>query len=624
MLDMKNKFIFAPVKTGYSDGSGIITESHVKFYIDRSKDVGAITLEPLYMDSGLRELPTQIGIDSDDKIEGLSRLIQDIHNSGAKVIAHLNHPGRMANPKIPGNHFVSSSAIACPSVGKVPEAMDSDDMKKVVALFTDAAVRAVNAGFDFIEIQFGHGYLLAQFLSLAVNQREDEYGGSFENRSKFPIEVLDAVKQSISIPIIARISANEMIPNGLDLPDMIKFSKMLQNHGVAAIHVSAGTLCDTPPWFFQHMFLPKGKLWEMASKIKKQVDVPIIFVGRINTIEDVQKVDRDLGADYIAVGRPLVADHDFIAKVLGKDDSTIVPCLACAEGCLGGVKSGVGLLCLVNPAVGKESIVIKPASQLKNIAVVGGGLAGMEATIRLSERGHSVDLYEENDLGGQFNLAYLTPHKKAMSKLVPAYVKRLQKENITIIKERAEPKNLIGKYDEIILATGAQPKAIAIPGLEQYYWADILLPENLPEKKNVFIIGGGLIGVDIATALIKTDCKVTIVKRTEDFGGHMEMIAKKLSLMMMKEKNVHFSNHTFVKKIEGKTIYAEREGKQIVFENQDIIILSVGMESNNSLEQQLKNELNDSEIQVHVIGDAHKIGDAQSAIREGFNVAQNI
>ncbi|MGQ4912717.1 MAG: NAD(P)/FAD-dependent oxidoreductase [Candidatus Thorarchaeota archaeon] len=624
MLDMRNKFIFAPVKTGYADSSGRVTEPFREFYIERSKDIGAVTLEPLYMDPGLREIPTQVGIDSDDKIEGLSDLVSDIHANGARVIAHLNHPGRVANPKIPGNYFVSSSAEACPSIGKVPKAMDEADMKKVVTLFSEAAVRAEKAGFDIIELQFGHGYLLAQFISPSVNKREDKYGGSFENRIRFPLEVYDAVRAATNLPIIARISASEMIDDGFHTSDMVSFSEILGKRGVSAIHVSAGTICESAAWFFQHMFLPKGRVWEMTAVFRKMLDVPVIFVGRINTKEDVKRVQEQFGAEYIAVGRPLIADPDFIAKVQDHDNRPIIPCLACAEGCLGGVKSGQGLKCLVNPSVRKESLEVTQTEGIKKIAVVGGGLAGMEAAIRVNERGHSVDLYEEDELGGQFNLAHLTPHKNSMSSLVPAYLERLQRTTVNIIKKKATVEDLVGKYDGIILATGSKPKTVDIPGLETYYWADILKPENLPRDKNVFIIGGGLIGVDIATALIARDCNVTIVKRTEDFGGHMEMIAKKVSLMMMKEKNVHFSNHTHVQRIENGTVYAERDGEQLTFKDQDIIVMAVGMESYNPLENELRNLLKGKDVPIHVIGDAQVVGDAQDAINAGYEVAQRI
>ena len=411
MLNLRNKFIFAPIKLGYSDNTGVVKHKHIDFYDERSKYLRAVTVEPLYMESGLRELPTQLGIDNDSKLDGLKKITNIIHANGAKVIAHLNHPGRMANPKIPGNIYLSCTEKPCENGGATPQKMTEADMQDVIELFKNSAIRANKAGFDIIELQFGHGYLMAQFISPKVNDRTDQYGGSFENRIKFPLQVLNAVKSVVNLPVIVRISGDEMIPDGIKLPEMIQLSKILKEKSVDAIHVSAGTICSTPPWFFQHMFVPKGKTWEFAKKIKDEINIPTIFVGQINRKEDVEILDKEYHSDYIAIGRALVADPDFVGKISLKIKGNYRPCLACAEGCLGGVKSGQGLQCLVNPEVGIDKVTIKKSNKLKHFAVVGGGLAGMEAALTLKKRGHDVDIYEKDKLGGQFNLASLTPNK---------------------------------------------------------------------------------------------------------------------------------------------------------------------------------------------------------------------
>jgi len=617
-MHLRNKFIMAPIKLGYSDDSGKIFENHLKFYNERSKHVGAITLEPFYLDKGLREIPTQIGIDNDDKIPGLKRLTDTIHSNGAKVIAHLNHPGRMVNPKLPGNYYLSSTDIPCENDGVTPKSMDVKDMQAVTELFVNAAIRAEKSGFDIIELQFGHGYLFAQFLSPSVNYRSDNFGGNFENRSKFPLDVFNAVKKSVHLPIIVRVSGEEMTPFGIKIDETIQLAKLLQDKGAVAIHVSAGTVCSTPPWFFQHMFVPKGKTWEMAKQIKNQTNIPVISVGQINETVDIEKIKNNNISDYIAIGRALVADPDFVGKYLGEVKGEIRPCLACAEGCLGGVKAGQGLHCLVNPAVVTEEDALKISKKPKNYAVVGSGLAGMEAALVLEKRGHKVDLYEKDKLGGQFNLAYLTPKKISMGKIVNYYEKELEKSKVNVIYKEADKSDLIS-YDKVILATGSIPQKSSITGLDKYYWADILLKENLPKNKNVLIIGGGLIGVDIATALILNNNKVILVKRTFDFGEDMEAIAKNLSLKMIKESGAVFSDYTYIKKIEENTAYAERNGEEIKYEDIDVFVVSTGMESFNPLESQLRNK-----IPINVIGDAKKVGKAQDAIQDGYFTAIEI
>jgi len=617
-MQLRNQFIMAPIKLGYSDDTGKINEKHIRFYKERSKHIGAITSEPLYLDKGLREIPTQIGIDDNSKIIGLKKLTDTIHSNGAKVIAHLNHPGRMANPKIPGNYYLSSTDIPCENGGVTPKSMDVKDMQAVTKLFVKAAIRAEKSGFDIIELQLGHGYLLAQFLSPSVNYRSDNFGGNFENRSKFPLDVFNAVKKSVHIPIMVRVSGKEMMPFGIQIDETIKLAKLLQDKGAVAIHVSAGTVCSTPPWFFQHMFVPKGKTWEMAKQIKSQINIPVISVGQINETVDIEKIKNNNISDYIAIGRALVADPDFVGKYLGEVKGEIRPCLACAEGCLGGVKAGQGLHCLVNPVVVTEKDTLKISKKPKNCAVVGGGLAGMEAALNLQKRRHKVDLYEKDKLGGQFNLAYLTPKKISMKKIVNYYEKEIEKSKVNVVYKKADESNLIS-YDEVIIATGSIPQKLSITGLDKYYWADILLKENLPKNKNVLIIGGGLIGVDIATALILNKNKVTLVKRTVDFGEDMEAIAKNLSLKMIKESGAVFSDHTYIKKIEENTAYAERKGEEIKFEDIDIVVVSTGMESFNPLENKLRNK-----VSIHVIGDAREVGKAQDAISDAYFTAMKI
>lgn len=257
----------------------MVTKWHLTFYAIRAKYLGAVIPTPFYMNKGLRELPAQMGIDNDEKIEGLKELTGLLHKTDTKAIAHLNHPGRMVNPIIPGNYFISATDKPCENGGTIPNRMTQKDIKAVIRLFSESAVRVQKAGFDILELQFGHGYLVAQFLSPFVNDREDEYGGGFEQSVRFPLEILSAVKAAVNLPVIIRISGDEMIPNGIILPEMEEFARLLEKAGAAAIHVSAGTVCSAPPWFFQHMFVPKGKSWAMARQVKRRIKIPVIAVA---------------------------------------------------------------------------------------------------------------------------------------------------------------------------------------------------------------------------------------------------------------------------------------------------------------------------------------------------------
>ncbi len=609
----------APVKLGYTAGDGKVTDKHLAFYGKRSNHAGAVALEPLYIHKGLRELPTQLGIDDDDKIEGLKRLTDLIHSKGAKAIAHLNHPGRMANPKIPGNFWLSATDRPCENGGATPKRMTKDDIHEAIDIWTQAAIRAEKAGFDFVELQFGHGYLAAQFLSPVVNDRDDEYGGSLENRMRFAFEVLDSVKSAVNIPIIARVTSDEILPQGIKSDEAKIFAKELEKRGVVALHAVAGSACNTPPWFFQHMFVPKGKIWEFASKIKDVVNIPVIFVGRIHNEEDITTLKNKYGAEYFALGRALVADENVVGKLTGEIKENIRPCLACSEGCLGGVKSGKGLQCVVNPTVG-TTLEFNKVKTSKRVAVVGGGLAGMEAAVRLKERGAEVTLFEKEELGGQFNLAYLPPNKQSLKEIVKYYKNEIENKGITVEHKLATEEDLVGKYDKILIATGSNPSVPPIKGLNKYYWTEFLKDDQLPSGKKVVVVGGGLIGVEVASKLVDNNNEVIIIEMLPEVANGMEMIEKVMTLKKLKEKGVKIYTSTLVKEVVNDSkIIAEGEDGTVEIDGIDHIVMATGMKSENGLYEKIKDKAD-----VALIGDAKKVGKAQTAIYDAFEAVMSV
>jgi 2,4-dienoyl-CoA reductase-like NADH-dependent reductase (Old Yellow Enzyme family)/thioredoxin reductase len=617
MIKLKNPFIFAPVKTGYGDQSGNINERHLKFYEERAKYLGAVTPEPLYIDKGLRELPMQIGIASDEQLPGLKKLTDMLHTFDTKAIAHLNHPGRMANPMIPGNYFLSSTGRACEAGGATPRPMDKEEMQQAIALFVSAAKRAEQAGFDVIELQMGHGYLLAQFISPFVNDRTDEYGGAFENRIRFPMEVLDAVQAAVNLPLMVRISGDEMIPQGFHMEEMIALAKILKEKGVDAVHVSAGTVCNTPPWYFQHMFVPKGKTWEMAAKIKQETGLPTVFVGQINEAQDVDKLLNEMEADFVAVGRALVADPDFAGKYLGEKDELIRPCLSCSDGCLGGVKSGKGIGCLVNPLVNYDGALPQKATVAKHIAVVGGGLAGSEAALNLARKGHKVSLFEKDKLGGQFELAALPPKKQSLHKIVEYYEKALAREGVLLVRHEAAKEEL-EQFDEVVMATGSMPVIPYIKGLTKFHWAEILEEVNMPENRSVAVVGGGLIGTEVAHKLLQRGNKVYLIELMDEIARGMEMIERKMTLKSFEQADIAIHTQTKLLEVQDKVLLCEKEGAPLKIEGVDEIVLATGMKPYHPFEE------GDLSVPMHFIGDAKEVGKAQNAIRDGFLVALEI
>jgi len=384
---------------------------------------------------------------------------------------------------------------------------------------------------------------------------------------------------------------------------------------VCAIHVTAGSVCSTPPWFFQHMFIPKGRLWELAGKIKKEVGVPVIFVGQVNTFKDIDTLEKEFGADYIAVGRALVADLEFLAKYMGRVKAIPRPCLACSEGCLVGVKSGKGLGCVVNPLVGREDLVVEEAKVKKHFAVVGAGLAGMETALILSRRGHRVTLYEKEREGGQFNLAYLPPGKGNLRRLVDYYVEEVRKSGVVVVRREAKEEDLLKGFDEVILATGAVPAVPPIEGLKEYYWAEVLEEDTFTGKK-FLVIGGGLVGIEVAHRLVKGGNEVIVVEMLDEIARGMEMIEKSLTLKALKESGAVIYTGTKVTKVEGSKVYLEGAEGEFTLDGIDHIVVSTGMRSYNPLEEPLKGR-----VPVHTVGDTRQVGKAQDAIRDAFELS---
>jgi NADPH-dependent 2,4-dienoyl-CoA reductase/sulfur reductase-like enzyme len=280
------------------------------------------------------------------------------------------------------------------------------------------------------------------------------------------------------------------------------------------------------------------------------------------------------------------------------------------------VRAGTGLGCVVNPLAGYNDIPLQHAEKSKNYAVIGGGLAGMEAALTLYQRGHKVDLYEKDRLGGQFNLAWLPPNKESLKEIVDYFEYEIREHNIPVIYREATADQLLSQnYDGIIIATGALPAVPPIKGLQEYYWAEFLQEENLPQDKKIVVIGGGLIGLEIASKLTDQKNEVIIVEMLDEVARGMEMIEKSLTLKKLNMKNVPIYLNTEVEEVVSDKVYLTGE-QTVILENVDHVVVATGMKSYHLLADALKDK-----IAVHLIGDAKKVGKAQEAIRDGYLTA---
>ncbi len=619
---LSNRLIMAPVKTAYGTPEGMVTHRHEAYYRRRAEGgVAAIIVEPLYVDQVGREHPKQIGISSCNHAEGLHRLITAIHDGGALAIAHLNHGGRAANPKASGFTPEAPSVVKCNLTGVTPLEMSEERIEQVIREFGAAARRALEVGFDLIELQFGLGYLVAQFLSPATNLRHDGYGGNKKNRYRFATEVLRKVRSEVGAdtPIMVRISATDQATGGRGIEDSIDFASFMQVEGADAIHVASGSICDSPPWYFQHMRLPLGKNLNWAGKIRGAVDIPVIVAGRLGNPDDIRHAFANDTVDGIALGRPLVADPDLPRKMKENAEDEILLCGACLQGCLGKVKSGEGLTCIVNPEAGNESKRLSTSAKPKRVVVVGGGPGGMQAALTASQRGHKVILYEKNELGGQFRISYIPPGKEMMKRPFESILRRLKSSQIEIRRGREATASdiLSDNPDAVIIATGAAPIIPPIEGLEEPLTGEEVLGGKQEIGKRVLIVGGGMIGLEVAEHLVRMDKEVTVVEILEDVARDMLPITRKLTINSLTESGVAILTGTELSRIEDKKAFLRTKDGERLLGDFESVVLAVGTRPVNDLEAHLKS----NGVEVKVVGDARQPRQVLDAVKEGFEVA---
>ncbi|NIP42477.1 MAG: FAD-dependent oxidoreductase [candidate division Zixibacteria bacterium] len=624
-VEIPNRLIMAPLKTGLGSPSGEANQKHLAFYEPRAEGgTGAITLEPLYVDLRGREHPLQMGITADSYIPGLKAITDAIHLKGAAAIAHLNHAGRAANPKASGSPPEAPSAVLCPASENVPEEMSVERISVVVSQFGEAARRAREAGFDIIELQFGLGYLIAQFLSPHTNLRKDEYGTRGDGRYRFAEEVLASVREKTDgdFPIMVRISATEIIEDGLNIHDAIELAHFLEERGVSALHVVSGSACDSGPWYFQHMRLPLGKNLKWAGEIKEKVSLPVIVAGRMGMPDLIRQALDEEMVDAVALGRPLLAQPDFAIKMKEGRDDEIIQCGACLQGCLARLKSGHQIGCLINPEAGREYESFAKPDRSKKVVIVGGGPAGMQAALTASSRGHQVVLFDRKRLGGQIHLAYMPPGKEMMEKPLTGLINKVKRSPIELRIPRKATPDLIAEEnpDVVVLASGAKPVLPAIPGLENVLFAEDVLNAKSDPGKRVLILGGGMVGVELAEYLASKKHEVTIVEILDEVAGDMEPLTRKLTLKMLSAMGVKIFTRTNVSWFEEKKAYAVEKEGDVYLGEFDSVIAAMGMRPSIELEP----ELSDRGFDVRVIGDAKKPGQIFDAVRDGYDTAMEI
>ena len=627
MLETKNRLVMPPMVLNYADEMGHVTPKYLA-HIERVArgGVGIIVLEASFIRPDGRGFAKELGLHAEDAIPGLGQLVEAAHAQGAVIGTQLFHAGRQTSSKITGMQPIAPSPIPDSTINEMPRAISIEEIKDLIEAYSQAARRSKEAGFDFVEIHGAHGYLITQFLSPFSNTRDDEYGGSDEKRMRFAIEVVGAVREAVGsgFPVIFRISADEMVPNGLTLEDSANISKKLEELGVNAMHVSSGNYESfSRGYMIAPMSMPDGLEVPFAEWIKSSVGIPVIAVGKIRSPALADDIIRTGKADFIAIGRSLLADPDWPKKAQEGRMEQIRYCIACNEGCITRLLSDQDVWCTANPETSHEEEFAKslPERELR-VFIAGGGPAGMEAARIAALRGHRVVLVEERDhLGGALLLASMLPQRPGWSELRDYLVGEMKRLGITVRLGTTATAELAKKEgaEVAIVAIGASQYPPHIPGIKS---KNVVLSRDLLDGsarisgEKVIVMGGGISGAQIADYLSRRGHDVTIVTAGREIAKESAVVVRELLLDRLQQRGVKILTGTRIIEITKDKVLIVGPGDSDDLPGElpaDTVVASTGAKSNDGL----ADELRKVGKQVFIVGDAVKPRDVTHAMLEG-------
>ncbi len=619
-----NRFVVPPMGTNLGNEDGTVSDRLIAYYQARAKGgFGLIVVEGVAINETGRCIPNEGFFYDDSAIEGHKRLAKAIHDEGSKCILQIHHAGRQTNPGLTGGQTpIAPTRIACPVDNALTREITTEEAWELIEQFGDAALRAKKAGYDGVDVHGAHGYLIAQFMSTHANKRTDEFGGTFEGRMKFPLEIVKNIRKKCGEDFIIsfRFSYDEKVFAGRTLEESVVVAHLLEQAGVDLLDVSLMTYASTE-YMSASAMLPNGYNMFATEKIKSEVSIPVMAVGRFNNVSMADFAVSSGKADLIALGRGSLADPEYPNKVKEGRLDEISPCIACTQSCLGYILSPkVYVSCLINPVTGNEAeYPFDKVDTPKNIVVVGGGPAGLMSAWTAAKRGHHVTLLEKDDaLGGQFRLAAIPPTKHEIAAAIRYYITMCRKYGVDIRMNTEADEKLLAelKPDAIILATGSQPVMPPIPGIRNEKFVgvpDILDGKVLPGAK-CLVIGGGMSGVETADFLGEHFRSVTIVEMRPEIALDEEYTPKVFLMQRLNAHGVQSVTNAKVTEFFDDGVNYEKDGVIHELRGFDTVILAMGVRSWNPLEEAAKKVCGE----VYVIGDAEKAGPANHATETGL------